>query len=110
SAPSPPSPPSPPSAGASPSAGAEASVVVASSSATAPDSPSRSRRNSAVGSMGSGVEFIRYLAQHRGDLLAVRAARVAAATQVAADAVEQLHEVFDDDRHVVGGLAGALGE
>src|SRR6187431_2744960 len=58
----------------------------------------------------SGVEVIRDLAQDRSDLLRVCAARVPPAAEVAADVVEELHEVFEDDRHVVGGLASTLGE
>src|SRR4051812_10820212 len=50
-------------------------------------------------SPSSGIQVVRDLAQHGRDLRAVRLVGVLPAAQVGADAVEQLHEVFDDDRH-----------
>src|SRR5690606_23462996 len=58
----------------------------------------------------SGIEVISDLTKDRGDLLAVRATGVAPVTQVAADGVEELHEILDDDGHVIGLHAVALRE
>src|SRR5665647_220833 len=65
---------------------------------------------SSISSAGSSIELLGNLAQHGCDLVAVRAFRVPAAPQVGADAVEQPHQVLDDDRHVVGRLAAELGQ
>src|SRR5918994_6647737 len=73
-------------------------------------SAARARSRAAASSIGSGIELVGDLAQHSGDLLGMRTARVATAAQVTADVVQQLHEVFDDDRHVVGRLASSLGK
>src|SRR5690554_70777 len=80
---------------------------VMSSSATRANSKSAAEASEAA---DSGIQLVRDLAQHGRNLPAVRGLRVATALQVAADAVEQLHQVFNDDRHVVGRLAAHLGE
>src|SRR6195952_2597740 len=69
-------------------------------------SPARARSTmgeASSGSTSSGVQVVGDLAEHRGDLRPVGLVGVAAATQRRTDAVEQLHEVFDHDRHVVSG-------
>src|SRR4051812_1836594 len=63
-----------------------------------------------VTSTASGIQIVGDLAQNRGDLAAVGLVGVATATKPGADAVEQLHQVLDDDRHVVGRATGQLAE
>src|SRR5690349_1336325 len=58
----------------------------------------------------SGIQVVGDLAQHRGDLRAVSAVRVLAATEAHADSVEQLHEVLDHDCHVIRGTPVELAE
>ena len=50
-------------------------------------------------------EVTRHRVQHLGHLVAVRLVGVVAATQRLAHGVEQLDEVLEDDRHVLGRLA-----
>src|SRR5680860_1077111 len=104
------------------------SADVISSSAVRAKSTAASRTSSATGavwsstvwisgpvsadsvmSSGSGIQFFCNFPQHGCNLATVRALGIAAAAQVGANAIEELHEVFDDDRHVVGRLAVELG-
>src|SRR4051794_14789362 len=90
---------------ASTSAEASPSPPTAPSTSTPPSATSTSSS-----SPSSSIQVVRDLAQHGRDLRAVRLVGVLPAAQVGADAVEQLHEVFDDDRHVVRGFALQLHE
>src|SRR3954470_4402137 len=58
----------------------------------------------------SRIQVVGDLAQHGGDLRAVRLVWIAAASQSGADTVEQLDQVFDHDRHVVCGAPRELAQ
>src|SRR5690554_136807 len=83
---------------------------VMSSSAARASSKSAADATEPGSASDSGIQFFRDLAQLGRDLAAVARLGVTPALQVAADAVEQLHPVFNDDRHVVSRLATHLGE
>src|SRR5690554_8218813 len=83
---------------------------VMSRSAARPNSKSAADATEPGSASDSGIQFFRDLAQHGRDLAAVARLWVTPALQVAADSVEQLHQIFDDDRHVVSRLATHLGE
>src|SRR6185312_9346145 len=88
-----------------------ASAVVISSRAARARSKSASVAPVAVSAFATlGIQLICDLAEHRGNSSAVVALGVASALEVRADAVEKLHEVFDDHGHVIRWPAVQLGE
>src|SRR3954471_15367184 len=78
------------------------SETSAPTSASAVISSRAARATSTVVLTASRIQVVGDLAQNGGDLRAVRLVWIAAAAQSGADAVEQLDQVFDHDRHVVG--------
>src|SRR6478609_6518251 len=91
---------------ASTSTPASASASAPSTSTSTPPSGTSMSRSSP----SSGIQVVRDLPQHRRDLRAVRLVGGLAAAQVSADAVEELDEVGDDDRHVGSRFALQLRE
>src|ERR1700704_531214 len=93
-----------------------AAGVTSSRAALARSTASRSAASAAIpasgeiGASSSGIQVVRNTAEHSRDLGAVRLIGVLASLEVRSDAVEELHEVLDDDRHVVGRLATHLHE
>src|SRR5690554_4334717 len=88
-----------------PPAVSAAAVVVAGSAAVLAASVSAAEPAAAD---ESDIQFVRYLAQHRGDLAAVAGFWVTATAQVPANSIHELHQVFDNDRHVIRWLTAHL--
>src|SRR3954467_7061772 len=86
------------------------SETSAPTSASAVISSRAARATSTVVLTVSRIQVVGGLAQNACDLRPLRLVRVAAAAQSGTDAVEQLDQVFDHDRHVVGGSPRQLAE